>query len=62
VSVPFRGKKVLLAAGAGALTVALLGGAALAAFAPVSSDPTSETVAQLGAVAPANSGATNAAK
>jgi hypothetical protein len=57
VNVPFRGKKVLLAAGASALTAALLGGAALAAFAPVVSDPAGETVADLGATAPANDGA-----
>lgn len=56
MSVPFRGKKVLLAAGAGALTAALLGGAALAAFAPVTYEPVNETRAQLGSVAPANSG------
>ena len=56
MNVPFRGKKVLLAAGAGALTAALLGGAALAAFAPVVSGPASETAAQLGTAAPANSG------
>lgn len=56
MSVSFSGKKVLLAAGAGALTAALLGGAALAAFAPVSVDPVSEVEAQLGNAAPANSG------
>jgi hypothetical protein len=56
VSVSFRSKKVLLAAGAAALTAALLGGAALAAFAPVTYDPVSEVEAQLGTVAPANSG------
>jgi hypothetical protein len=56
VSVSFRSKKVLLAAGAAALTAALLGGAALAAFAPVTFDPVSEVEAQLGTVAPANSG------
>lgn len=56
MSVPFRGKKVLLAAGAGVLTAALLGGAALAAFAPVTNDPVSETLAQPGTTAPANSG------
>ncbi len=57
MNVPFRGKKVLLAAGAGALTAALLGGAALAAFAPAVSDPAGETVAELGTAAPANGGA-----
>ena len=56
MSVSFRGKKVLLAAGAGALTAALLGGAALAAFAPVTSDPVSAVEAELGIAAPANSG------
>lgn len=56
MSVSFRSKKVLLAAGAGALTAALLGGAALAAFAPVSYDPVNLVEAQLGTAAPANSG------
>ncbi|MDP9282284.1 MAG: hypothetical protein M3P38_09330 [Chloroflexota bacterium] len=56
MSVSFRSKKVLLAAGAAALTAALLGGAGLAAFAPVTYDPVSEVEAQLGQVAPANSG------
>jgi ribosome-binding protein aMBF1 (putative translation factor) len=56
MNVSFRGKKVLLAAGASALTAALLGGAALAAFAPVSYDPVSAVEAQLGIAAPANSG------
>ena len=56
MSVSFGGKKVLLAVGAGALTAALLGGAALAAFAPVSSEEASEVEAQLGTAAPANSG------
>src|SRR6266508_6461133 len=56
MSVSFRSKKVLLAAGAAALTAALLGGAALAAFAPVSYDPANEVEAQLGTGAPANSG------
>jgi hypothetical protein len=56
VSVSFRSKKLLVAAGAGALTAALLGGAALAAFAPVTYDPVSEVEAQLGNAAPANSG------
>lgn len=56
MSVSFRSKKVLLAAGAGALTAALLGGAALAAFAPVAHDPVSDALAQLGTLAPSNSG------
>jgi ribosome-binding protein aMBF1 (putative translation factor) len=57
VSVSFRSKKVLLAVGAAALTAALLGGAALAAFAPVVDyDPVSAVEAQLGIAAPANSG------
>jgi ribosome-binding protein aMBF1 (putative translation factor) len=57
VSVSFRSKKVLLAAGAAALTAALLGGAALAAFAPVTDyDPVNALEAQLGVAAPANSG------
>ena len=43
MSVSFRGKKVLLAAGAAALTAALLGGAALAAFAPVTFASREET-------------------
>jgi hypothetical protein len=56
VSVSFRSKKVLLAAGAGALTAALLGGAALAAFAPASYDPVTRVEAEIGTAAPANSG------
>jgi hypothetical protein len=56
VNVPFRGKKVLLAAGAGALTAALLGGAALAAFAPVTNEGVSAVAADLGTAAPSNSG------
>jgi ribosome-binding protein aMBF1 (putative translation factor) len=56
VSVSFSSKKVLLAVGAAALTAALLGGAALAAFAPVTYDPIAEVEAQLASVAPANSG------
>lgn len=56
MSVSFRGKKVLLGAAAAAVTAALLGGAALAAFAPVTYDTVSEVEAQLGDVAPANSG------
>jgi ribosome-binding protein aMBF1 (putative translation factor) len=56
VSVSFRGKKVVLAAGAAALTAALLGGAALAAFAPLTYDPVAQVEAQLGSLAPSNSG------
>ena len=56
MNVSFRGKKVLLAAGAGTLTAALLGGAALAAFAPVTNDPVAAVEAERGSVAPANSG------
>lgn len=56
MSVSFRGKKLLLAAGASALTAALLGGAAFAAFAPVTDDPVSAVEAELGSVGPANSG------
>ena len=56
MNVSLRSKKLLVAAGAGALTAALLGGAALAAFAPVTYDPVSEIDAQLGTAVPANSG------
>ena len=56
MNVSFRSKKLLVAAGAGALTAALLGGAALAAFAPVTYDPVSEIDAHLGTAAPSNSG------
>ena len=57
MSVSFRSKKVLLAAGAAALTAALLGGAALAAFAPVTDyEPVNAVEAQLGITTPANSG------
>jgi hypothetical protein len=56
VSVSFRSKKALLAVGTGALTAALLGGAAFAAFAPVAYDPVSAVEAELGLAAPANSG------
>jgi hypothetical protein len=56
MKVSFRSKKVLLAAGAGALTAALLGGAALAAFAPVSFEPVNMVDTELGVTAPANSG------
>ncbi|MEO8633404.1 MAG: hypothetical protein ABI466_08580 [Chloroflexota bacterium] len=56
MSASFRSKKVLLAAGAGALTAALLGGASLAAFAPVDHDPVNAVEAELGLTAPANSG------
>lgn len=57
MSVSVRGKKALLAAGAGALTAVLLGSAALAAFAPVTYDPVSHALAQLGMMAPADRGA-----
>lgn len=56
MSISFRGKKVLLAAGAAALTAALLGGAALAALAPVTYEPVGEVAAQLGNLAPADNG------
>ena len=56
MNVSFRSKKVLLAAGAGALTAALLGGAALAAFAPVNLEPASAVNTEVGMTAPANSG------
>jgi polyhydroxyalkanoate synthesis regulator phasin len=56
MNVSFRSKKVVLAAGAGALTAALLGGAALAAFAPLTVDPVSDALAPLDTPAPANSG------
>lgn len=56
MGVSFRGKKLFLGAGAGALTAALLGGAAFAAFAPVAYDPVSAVEAELGVTAPANSG------
>ena len=56
MSVSFRGKALLLGAGAGALTAALLAGAAFAAIAPVNYDPVSAVEADLGTAAPANSG------
>jgi hypothetical protein len=56
VSVSFRGRKLVLAAGAAALTAALLGGAAFAAFAPVTYDPVSAVETELGIATPANSG------
>ena len=56
MNVSFRGKKLFLGVGAGALTAALLGGAAFAAFAPVAYDPVSAIEAELGIAAPANSG------
>lgn len=56
MNVSLGGKKVLLAAGAAALTAALLGGAALAAFAPVTYDPIAAVEAELVGAAPANSG------
>lgn len=54
--------KLFIAVGAGALTAALLGGAALAAFAPVSYDPVTAVEADLGLAAPANSGRTDKLK
>jgi len=54
--------KLLIGIGAGALTAALLGGAALAAFAPVSYDPVAAVEADLGVAAPANSGRTDKLK
>lgn len=56
MSLSFHGKKVVLAGGAAALTAALLGGAALAAFAPVTYDPVSAAQAEVGSAAPANDG------
>ena len=56
MNVSFRGKKLFLGVGTGALTVALLGGAAFAAFAPVAYDPVSAIEAELGIASPANSG------
>lgn len=49
-------RKVALAAGVGILTAALLGGAALAAFAPVTDDLPSVLDGETAAAAPANSG------
>ena len=49
-------KKLALAVGVGTLTAVLLGGAALAAFAPVTENVSSATGAESGTVAPANSG------
>jgi polyhydroxyalkanoate synthesis regulator phasin len=49
-------RKVALAAGVGTLTAVLLGGAALAAFAPVTDDVASVIDGATAAVAPANSG------
>jgi polyhydroxyalkanoate synthesis regulator phasin len=49
-------RKVALAAGVGTLTAVLLGGAALAAFAPVTDDVTSVIEGATAAAAPANSG------
>jgi polyhydroxyalkanoate synthesis regulator phasin len=49
-------KKVALAAGVGTLTAVLLGGAALAAFAPVTSDSPGQVEGEIGSPAPANSG------
>jgi uncharacterized protein YidB (DUF937 family) len=49
-------RKLALAAGVGTLTAVLLGGAALAAFAPVTEDVPSALEGELGAMAPSNSG------
>jgi len=49
-------KKVALAAGVGTLTAVLLGGAALAAFAPVTENVPSVLEGEIGTAAPANSG------
>jgi polyhydroxyalkanoate synthesis regulator phasin len=49
-------RKVALAAGVGTLTAVLLGGAALAAFAPVAENAPSVIEDEMGAAAPANSG------
>ena len=49
-------RKVALAAGVGTLTAVLLGGAALAAFAPITDDVASVIDGATAAVAPANSG------
>jgi polyhydroxyalkanoate synthesis regulator phasin len=48
--------KVLLAAGVGTLTAVLLGGAALATFAPVAYDSPSQIDGESGTASPANSG------
>lgn len=56
MNVSLRGKKIVVAAATGALTAALLGGAALAAFAPVTYDPVAAVEAELGNPSPANSG------
>ena len=48
--------RVLLAAGVGTLTAVLLGGAALATFAPVAYDSPSQIDGESGSAAPANSG------
>ncbi|HEV8229152.1 MAG TPA: hypothetical protein VGQ86_04260 [Candidatus Limnocylindria bacterium] len=55
MSVPIS-KRLALAAGAGTLTAALLGSAALAAFAPVTYDPASQLGSELGRAAPAERG------
>lgn len=52
----FLNKKVALAAGVGTLTAVLLGGAALAAFAPVTENVSSVLEGEMGTAAPANSG------
>jgi polyhydroxyalkanoate synthesis regulator phasin len=50
----FLSKKVALAAGVGTLTAVLLGGAALAAFAPVTDNVPSALEGEVGTAAPAN--------
>lgn len=52
----FLNKKVALAAGVGTLTAVLLGGAALAAFAPVTENVPSVLEDEMGTAAPADSG------
>lgn len=52
----FTSKKVALAVGVGTLTAVLLGGAALAALAPVTENVPSVLEAEIGTAAPANSG------
>ncbi len=52
----FLNKKVALAAGVGILTAVLLGGAALAAFAPVTENVPSALEGEMGTATPANSG------
>lgn len=56
MNVSFRSKKVILAAGAGTLTAVLLGGAALAAFAPVAYDSPRQVASETTSAAPAEKG------